>query len=115
MSTFSCVRCGKETPSTDPPTGYCPACITYFRERLVQGRAKGKTEAGFADGKFLPAKDCPVTILVSGRDRCGLCGSLELVEEYGHTPFGCGTYKVCEELNICQCGAILDFREGKGD
>lgn len=109
MPQFTCIRCGLATcPSTDPPTGYCVLCIKHFREVLKEGHAKGKTPQGFADGSFLSARDCPVCILVSGRDRCSLCGSLELVEEYGHTPFGCGTFKVCDD-----CKAILDFREDK--
>lgn len=107
---FSCYKCGAESPATDPPTVYCPKCAGAIRESVALAQAKARGVGFMADGAPLASEHKPVTIFALGKSRCGLCGSVNLSPEYGLCVYGCGSYMQCED-----CLAILDFREDKSD
>lgn len=113
-SQVKCLRCPTLFWMPSPPVGYCGECVDHFKNVLRTARARAKTGQNFADGKFVGVRDCPSVVRVTVGDLtgyavCGLCGSDSLTEEYGHCPFGCGTFLECRV-----CGAVLDFKEDKG-
>lgn len=114
MKTLVCLRCTQALPLNVMPVGYCPVCSEYFKDVLRAASARTLTRQSFADGKFVGVRECPVSVMVrigdlSSGPVCGVCGSAELTDEYGHCPFGCGTYTQCHT-----CGCILNFKEDKG-
>lgn len=114
MKPVICLRCSSPLELNPMPVGYCGACAAHFKDVLRAADARAVTRQSFADGKFVGVRECPVSVVVRVGDMssgpvCGVCGSAELTDEYGHCPFGCGTYTQC---HTCRC--ILNFKEDTG-
>jgi hypothetical protein len=106
---LTCLRCGNPPPFplVTFPGCYCVVCREFFdqvsREIVT---AQNPRRGIHADGKFAATEHCPKTFDKGGVRACGLCGSVELDDGYGHTGYGLGGYTFC-----CACHRFLDFAE----
>jgi uncharacterized C2H2 Zn-finger protein len=108
-----CERCDSVFDS-DTFVGYCPECVTWFREGRKVAHDKANPAPGLhLTGKFNEADRCPQTVMnpIDGKHVCGLCGSKSIESGYGFAGgFGLGVYQFCEA-----CNAVLDFSEDTGE
>lgn len=109
----TCLRCGGQfqTDDSGASPSYCVTCCAFFHLQQ-QEASKGTRGAHFFADKAAPGKmpQLPVCVLVAGRERCGVCGSVEVHSEYGFSPFGLGAFNRCHT-----CGVVLNFHADTGE
>lgn len=96
-------------------------CTAELRAQFSKALRKNVGKNSFSDGAPLDHKTCPPTFIhvaptdmvdfkPVGKLLCAYCGSGNLSAEYGHTPYGLGSYMECND-----CRMILDFTLDTGN